>query len=1316
MNSFIAKNKFILVLAALVICLSTAYGLTVKLDPMAHAATQQDTSATDYSWTTMSQAAAQYLGQTTAPDGTHGREVEVPSVATGFTGNFLGYMSPNSIGSRYTVGSLESANTVSYAYGTLARLDESFEVNGTEWADAAKVYAGYGYALTESGIDEPVIIGQTADDKRNIIGPIVLIVFLLCMALPKFFELVLTFLSVANPFKLFLGSGSVLYSIVPSISANAEFDVGSSSAVRSAMATALTSLADTVTGLYNVLYRLSFFAVIPIMIGVALFSWLVLRQKTGTVFKKLITRIVFIGLGVPLLLACYTAAIDSVKDFTINTSTGTPISVISVTFCDYGAWALGAEGGSCVGVALPAGALLEVDQSDTEEWHYNNNASTSDRKLVALINDQASNHVLNGGTGLSSSMSATDMANDDIYLMQSVAGGASEDKTQAVINLLQRYTKGEYITAANYATKVNNRFNRKGISDRRAYMNGFNLSNDWKDFDPSKAVAFKYESNDGTSFAVDVDEATAKAFARERMKVNGVNPAGLANLCRTGINSGFTPGHYAGNASSSRDFSPFPSMAIYNLLSSTFSDTAVTAYSTAATSTNQVQLAHYSVSIAGKGYLELAYVFDAVAIMACLMVLGYGYGFALLFACFKALIQIFPKVLTGMVGSIRGIAGSIVLVAALIIEILGTCIMYALGSLFIGSIYQLIEQPIATLLGAGLLNLPAQAAALVTVVASTVIIFKLTQTLLTYRTAVVKSISEAATSFVNKFLETNVTSPNLEGMDGRTVAGAALGAGMLLASTPAGNKLADRATEGLSDKMTNLDGEKIASGAMAGSTRTGENGEKYSSAEAKKAALGNTEGTTGGAFVDEGPSGSIPASDDGHVETPQTKDGKAADYVAANEDDFEKSIGYDGKLKYAENSPNYGEDEDEANKSGLADDSENLKNQDPFMASHGTGTVEDGEGSHEYKDGRLVADYDKDGNLVAKYDQDGKKITDNSERELTGTQTLDVSGTTHAEPNELSKGDVSTDKSKNATDNSTTELSGSKMLMTDASGNQQEVQIVNAQTGKPYTQADKDAGANYDVIGSNGRSVYPHVEGGMSANTLAMANGEPAMMVGPGSNGTSPYGGGTVYQLAPAPTPAPATVDVGAAVPQPAAPGATPQANQPVTQNTTQNIVQTNNDNTSTSHVQNTTQNTSESVMQNVTQGGGESGASMAGSPIIVGSQESAATVIQQGNNTTPNVNVSVSERGASTPAQTTVQQDFVQNITQTGNGGGYAQVPVSPSGGSTVINNTYNTQHTTQNTENTTNMTNNNVMNESGSARVGLGTGSIPNGPSRRA
>lgn len=1233
MNAFITKNKFLLVLTALVICLSTAYGLTVKLDPTVNAATQ-DTSATDYSWATMSQSAAQYLGQTLSPDGNHGKDVNTPDPHTGFAGAFLGYMTPNSTDSRFTVGSLESANTVKYSYGTLDKLSSSFVSGGTDWSNSALVYAGYGYALTESGIDEPVIIGQTNNDKRNIIGPIVLIIFLLCMALPQFFELVLTFLSVANPFKLFLGKDSVLPFITPGIAPGEGFD-NKNGTIVPIMGEALKTLSDTVTGLYNILYNLSFLTVIPIMIAIALFSWLVLRQSTGSVFKKLIIRVVFVGLGVPLMLACYTAAIDSVRDFTINTSTGTPITVIASTFCDYGSWVLGRDNSSFVGIALPSGADLNVDITNVQKWNYDNKTSTSDRKLVSIINSAATEGLLSDNDVLLSTMSADNIALDSKNLVHSVKGDASSEKVFSVITLLQRYTKGEYITAGNYATKINNKLNDNYKRD--SYMRGFNLSNNWKDFDPDKAVAFKYEANDGTAFTVDISEEQAKSFARTRLMQNSSTVLGVFNLFhQVSFAGSFEPGRYQGYSSKNSlgdGYPPFPPMAIYNLLSSTFSDSAITVYSTTATTTNQVQLAHYAVSIAGKGYLEYAYIADACAIMACLMVLGYFYGFAMLFGCFRGLIQMFPKVLTGMIGSLRGIAGAVALTAALIIEIIGTCIMYALGSLVVGSIYDLIEIPIAKLL-MSFVNLPAEAAALITVVSSCIVILKLTQLLVHYRTAVVKATTESATSFINSFMDTHVVAPNLEGsVSGSDIAGAALGTAMVLSSTPSGSKLVDRATEGLGDKLGEMDGGKVASATMTGLTRTGDHGEKYTSADAKQTATS----APGGTYIDKSESS-----------TPKTNDAKAADYVASNEDDFENEIGYAGTARTSHSTPasaagassEYDQDDKVIKGNKLVGDSNNLENSGPDI----TGTVMSGDGTREeYQNGKLVAAYDANGN----------QVVDNSTEEITGTKTTDITST--------GGGEIS--RSRATTSGNTTDSSMNKFVMTDSNGNSQDVQIVNAKTGQAYTQADKDAGAHYDVIDSNGKSVYPNVQGGMNANTLAMQNGEPTVMVGPGSNGTSSYGGGGVYQLSAPTSEVASATGVGSAA---------SQITQSVTQNVAQNITQTKNG-------------------------------------------ESASVVIDRGSSgTTPNVNVHVAGNNGSgsMPSQTVIQQDFVQNVTQQGGSTGHIPL-VSSGGGNTVVNNTtYNTQHMQNVTENTVNhaqTSNNSNINvtggNAGSERLGLGS-----------
>lgn len=1320
MNKFIQKNKFILVLLTIVICLSCAYGLTVKLDPTVNAAATAKRSATDYSWATMSKAAAKYLGWTTSPDGDHGKDVEVPDYRTGFAGAFLGYLSSDDNESRYVIAAIES-DTVKYSYSTLASLDQ-YMGNQDAWRDSAKVYAGFGYALTSCGVDEPVIIGQATDNKRNIIGPVVLIIFLLCMALPEFFKMVLTFLSVANPFKLFIGPSSVLRSIVPSIDAGSGFD-NQSTAVQAAMSNALNTLADTVTGLYNALYSLSFFAVVPILIALALFSWLVLRKKFGSVFKNLAIRIVFIGLGVPLLLACYTAAIDSVKDFMIDTSLGTPISVVTSTFCDYGNWALGVSNDNSSYFRLPDGVTLTVNQN-SQTYTYDPAKSTSDRRVVQLINGVI-DHDLRSTAALSSTpgLDANDIASDDKVLVRSVRGASSSERVTAVINMLQRYTKGEYITAANFASKMNKSFSKS----YKYYAILFNQSSSWEDFVPNEAPDNKFPIADGED-EINISADDAKEFAKHRLTTgapftyeenhddNGNLLGGVKNIFSCSFSpSNFTmnggTGIYRGSTkpndgNNTQDWGrqTLSRMAAYNLLSSTFSDTAITVYSPADASTNQVQIAHYAVSVAGQGYMELAYVFDACAIMCCLMVLGYGYGFALLFACFKGLIQIFPKVLTGMIGSIRGIAGTVALVAALIIEILGTCIMYSLGSMFIGGVYDLIETPLAALLSS-IGDLPPQASALVTVVASAVIIIYLTKMLLKYRTAVVKSVSETATGFINKFMETNVVAPNLEsGMSAGNLASIGLGMAMVGASTPVGSKLADRASD-LTDRVANADADKVASAAMSGTSLTGTHGEKYASAadaEKAKSEADMHESSTslnadaGGHYSSGNPDGSLADDSESAV---KTTDDAAADYVNSNGEDFEKEIGYSSGSS----------DDSVADHSKLADknkagtDSDTDDSEEEFTGYSGKVSRADGS-AEEYENGRLVA----------KWDSDGNKILDNSTQEITGTQTTDITSEEQGEADNKSAGNKS---SKNMVDNSTSETNndtsgagqtGSKFVMTDTHGNSQEVSIVNAKTGAAYTQADKDAGANYDVVDSSGKSIYGNLEGGMSANTIAMSNGQPTVMVAPGSGGTNAFGGGGMYTLSQAPAP---TAEA------PAASGSA------VSQNVTQNVNQTNvtntTANTSNTTTANTTQNMNTQQFANVSgsNAGSMQTASAGSTPVNVN-----VTNTDTSGPASVNVNMSSSgnnNAGGSVPAQSTTTEHVTNTVTNHttesvihdygGQTGGSQSFPSGNQQSNVYMtNNTTVNQDVSNNVQNNVNNQSSNTVNQSdNSSRGSLGYGS---------
>lgn len=1284
MGAFIQRNKFILTMLALVVCLSCAAGITMKFDPATHAA-NANTSSPDYSWSTFAEAAAQYLNMTASPEGNHGAGVALPGGNNSWASGFLGYMTPGE-DSKYVIGALQSNNTVQYSYSALKSISNYHLPAG--WSQSALMYAGYGYGLEAMGVDEPVILGQVSNSHRDLIGPVILIVFLLCMVLPEFFKFVLTILSYANPFKLFLGSNSVIHAIVPNAGdgTSQQFTNIYGGAIGGAISTALNNLANTITGLYNVLYHLSFAVVIPIMIAVALFMWLIVNngRNAGHAFKNLAIRVIFVGLGVPLMLACYSAAIDSVKDFTIGNATGTPEGVILSTFCDFGGWAIPSYDGSSdiygsewgdVGKALQLGdASITVDQGDTQKYSIKGASTSTPRKLVATINYMQGGAYKTGlntaqfGTIFSGSNNnkAITLANEDTgFVKDSRTAGNSYD-VSSIIELLQRYTRGETITAADWAM----RYGQIIALPADSYMLAGNMSDNWSNFDPNKAVAYKYANEDSAAAvgSLNITDAEAKAYAAGRL--TGSGPASIiANI--------YKPTHMENtNLAAGGTFTgtgrPFTPMGMYNYLSSTFSDSSITVYSTDATATNQVQIARYAVTVAGTGYLELAYIFDAIAIMSCLMVLGYGYAFALLFGCLKTIIMMFPKVLTGMIGSLKGIAGSLALVAALIIEIIGTCIMYAIGSLFIGSIYQLIEGPLATVLDS-IMSLPKDASSLITVVASAVIIMTITKKLLDYRVAVVRATTETATSFINKFIGTNVVAPNLES-NITPASAASIGLGLAMAGTsmPGGaSRLADGVSN-ITDKATEKSNSNAATGALAGETNRGKFGEKLPVGTSVSSADSGSSGTASDSGGHYSHGSATAASDSGlSGSSGTTSEDEAEDYIDQNGKDFENQIGYKGD----------GSAEDSKAKAGIADHSSDLKdassNGIPSLA--GKKTYADGSYDELDENGKVTS-YNADGSLKRKVPVAGEAGTegsassvsgntvDNSQSVLTGTKEVDVSGKSAGSQSDSTSGAGS---------------QANKMVMTDAAGNQSEVSLVNAKTGQAYTQADKNAGANYDVVGSDGKSIYGSgLSGGMSANTLMMDNGVAKGMVQPGSTasgGLSAYGGGNLVTLSQPAAPAASAGAVASAA------AASQTVNSSVVNNTTQNVI---------------SQPAAATGGQTIVTGGQSGSANMG--PVTVNANV-GSTVVQQGSGYS----------GSSAPSNVNV----ISNVHTDGGSGNYSgggetvnqffnQPAANNNAGSgTVINNsTYQTSNmSTENVTNNTMNSSNLSENASGGKASGL-------------
>lgn len=205
-------------------------------------------------------------------------------------------------------------------------------------------------------------------------------------------------------------------------------------------------------------------------------------------------------------------------------------------------------------------------------------------------------------------------------------------------------------------------------------------------------------------------------------------------------------------------------IATYNYLNSSFDNNTIIVGSSVNANSEMAKIQHYAVNIVGTGFIRVVFTLNSICILLAFIILGYYYGFGLLISSIKAMFKMIPALLTGTIGSIRGIATTIIILFTVIAEILGTCLLYSIAANFMYLTYSLFERPLVMLLydllshninDVNYFLIPLEA------IISTVVTLFIVSKLIEYRYAICRSLAENAAAVVNKFFETNVSAPDL---------------------------------------------------------------------------------------------------------------------------------------------------------------------------------------------------------------------------------------------------------------------------------------------------------------------------------------------------------------------------------------------------------------------------------------------------------------------------------------------------------------------------------------------------------------------------
>ena len=801
-RKIVRLNIGLLLFFGFVLLLVLCYFVTNSIVPKVSAS---ETGNVDYSLAKVSAAAALYLNTMNAPEN-HGCDELKGKWNYGTAGGLIGAFDTDSYDKTYSVADVESTNVLVYSYARLGsiRVDMDSVTAGTD--KTAQAYGLYGYMLEQIGLDESTV-GTIGSGFRWAIGVAFMIAYIMSIGMSMIFNLVLSFMQAINPFGMFAratttaaaqGSGG---GWVPEFSTN---DGGYG------FAGALKDFTINVGAVYDALYNISFYLLVPIFLAFAVFMWLLIYKghNFGKVFKPLFVRILFIFIGVPFMFSIYDIVLTAGKG-TIKCADAPATKIVGSLFCDFQSWVYASKDGS-ENLSLPTGFQYELDE---DTYSVKSVTGGNARQICYAVNKQNRGDFFTGTIAGSSTIEGFGQFDQDIlkstekpqYDLKSTdykrAASITTDikAISGIMDILTRYATGQVVSSADYASAV-----AKKVIDEAGMENAtkmFNTSSTWENYDIDSCEAFSYNVNSaggrGNSqngrnkgngnLNIAMDRGRVQACARDRwigaaeygkagaIFSNGSLRADDYSKGSTGYDRGISWKYTGGSGLST--------LAMYNYLNSRFTSSGVHVASPTSTSNDQVKFEHYAVTMVGVGVMRFIYALDALCLLAATAVIGYGYAFSMMMANFRALFQMIPKVITGMIGSMRGIAGALALTFALVAEVVITVVLFDVSMTIVYSIYDMVEMPLAVFLNDKLQNVQASSGgmlvqALVGIISMSIVVFTIKK-LLEWRHAVIGGVTNVSTEFINKLIGTQVATPDVD-MPIQSVAGKALTAAGLV--------------------------------------------------------------------------------------------------------------------------------------------------------------------------------------------------------------------------------------------------------------------------------------------------------------------------------------------------------------------------------------------------------------------------------------------------------------------------------------------------------------------------------------------------------
>ena len=527
----------------------------------------------------------------------------------------------------------------------------------------------YGHALNSLGLDSTASKASVEVIFRKLFGWLMIIAYATAVSVPMIFQGVIHLLVALNPFQFFVGSiqeyaNSHYEAIVDNAARTAQHQQGGNSS--QAMQAGLQSLTNLVHGIFVNSQQIGM-AIIPITLLISIGLYFMFNLKMSSILKKAFLRLFVLVLGIPLLADCYTNSLTVLENNTDNFSPAAN-EIIASTFDDFQGWVANTE------LAMPEGAYITLNMRDSTSGQIADNTNgghgtTEVRDLARKVNHLADNGLIkdmdsNQGYQGSNVWHGGNLWHGNLMTPGDMASG---------FNVLGRYANDARYEASDFETSYKaNPYGVNGNADTNTVARGEMLA------------AIKYLATNQQAWYTDGKDYFKPGTQPKGGKMRAdflwnASPGGIKVSPSGGLRGTVT---FSGTASSGADNNTvrgLSSMAMYNYLTMSFSDSTVTAYSMGKLSSMMVAESHHSVNLIGTSTTKWGYLLNAFIVLICITVIGWGYAIAMLMSTLSNMFKILVHAPWAAMGFLTSAAKLITCVLLLIAQIFVTLFMFQIS-------------------------------------------------------------------------------------------------------------------------------------------------------------------------------------------------------------------------------------------------------------------------------------------------------------------------------------------------------------------------------------------------------------------------------------------------------------------------------------------------------------------------------------------------------------------------------------------------------------------------------------------------------------